>query len=284
MILRTRGFKKITIIGVGLMGGSLGLAIKKSRIAREVVGMSQKKSSLDNALQIQAIDTACTEVEEAVQNADMVILATPVETIIKMLSIINPYLKRGCVVTDIGSAKAEVVEAAERTLRYPGFFVGSHPMVGSEKKGVIHARDDLFENAMCIMTPTKKTSQVAKAKVKFLWSKIGANIKYLTPEEHDSIIAYISHLPHLVAFSIMETVPKEFLQYASTGFRDTTRIAASSPQMWNDIFLANSRNVLRSLDELVARLSDFRKAIIENDKKSLIAYCSSAKDKRELLS
>ena len=283
MILRARGFKKVTIIGVGLMGGSLGLAIKKSRIAREVAGMSQKKTSLDNALKIKAIDTAFTDIGKAVHNADMVVLATPVDTIIKMLALINPHLRRGCVITDIGSAKAEVVEAAEKTLRYPGLFVGSHPMVGSEKKGVLHARDDLFEKAVCIMTPTKKTNQAAKAKVKFLWSKIGANIKYLDPEEHDKVLSYVSHLPHLISYGLMEIVPKEFLQYASTGFKDTTRIAASSPQMWNDIFLANSSNIIKSLDEFVAQLSEFRKAIIEKDRKSLISYCSIAKEKRDVL-
>ncbi len=283
MILRSHTFKRVTIIGIGLMGGSLGLAIKKHRIAKEVVGFSKKQASLTAAIKIKAIDSGFTDLEKAVRNADLVVLATPVSTIIKLFEKISPFLRRGCLVTDLGSAKADVVEAAEKILPFPKNFIGSHPLAGSEKQGVEYACDDLFKGAFCIMTPTKNTSQVAKGKVKHMWAKIGADVKLLHADEHDDILAYTSHLPHLLAFALMETVPKKHLSYASRGLKDATRLAASSPQMWNDICMVNSKNVLKSLDECVKHLFYLRKAITGQDEKSLMHHFSKAKEKRDSL-
>ncbi|MCA9408633.1 MAG: prephenate dehydrogenase/arogenate dehydrogenase family protein [Candidatus Omnitrophica bacterium] len=278
MILNPNMFKKVTIVGVGLMGGSLGLALKKYRLAKEIVGLSQSQESLHKAVEIKAIDVAETDVEKAVKNADLVVLAAPVESIIKLFSTINPHLKRGCIITDLGSAKTEIVEASKNVLSAPGFFVGSHPLVGSEKRGVEFSREDLFENAMCMMTPIKESNSIAKEKIKQLWTKVGAKIFILSPQEHDQILAYISHLPHLMAFGLLEIIPEKFLEYATAGLRDTTRIAGSSPQMWSDICMTNSKNILTALDQFVEILSDMRRSIMQQDKKSLLDHISKANE------
>ncbi|MBN1869345.1 MAG: prephenate dehydrogenase [Candidatus Omnitrophica bacterium] len=284
MLLRPYLFKRVTIIGVGLMGGSLGMAIKKHGLAHEVIGLSHRQAALDEAVKIGAIDTPCLDVRKAVSNADLVILATPVESIIKLFSTINPYLKRGCLITDVGSAKARIVENGEKLLSVPSSFVGSHPMAGSEKKGVANAADNLFEGSVCIMTPTEKTNQVARQKIKLFWTKLGMGVKLLSPEEHDEILAYVSHLPHLLAYGLISGIPENFLEYASTGLKDTSRVAASSPKMWSDICIANSKNVLKALDQCVEYLAHFRKAIVSQDQKSLLQYFTQAQEKRTKLS
>lgn len=276
-------FRRAVIVGVGLMGGSLGLAMKKYGLAREIVGVSPKQASLDLALKYGAIDTGTTSLMEALHHADLVVLATPVETILNIIPSLEEALKRHCIVTDLGSSKMEIVSMAEKRLSNPDFFVGSHPLAGSEKRGVEFASADLFQNAICIMTPTDKTNRVAKEKIKHLWTKIGANVKFLTPQEHDEILAYVSHLPHLLSFSLMETVPPKCLEFITPSLRDTTRIAASSPQMWNDIFLSNSKSVLKALDETVKQLAILRKAISIRDSKTLIQQFTQAKEKRNLI-
>jgi prephenate dehydrogenase len=259
------------------------MAVKKCRLAREVIGLSHRQTALAKAVESKAIDVPCLDVKKAIINADMVILAAPVDSIVKLLTTINPYLKRGCIVTDVGSAKARIVESAEKVLTAPSFFVGSHPLAGSEKKGVEHASENLFEKAVCIMTPTEKTNQMATQKVKHFWTKLGMDVKLLTPEEHDEILAYVSHLPHVLAYGLIEGIPPKFLEYASQGLKDLTRIAASSPQMWSDICLANSKNVLNALDKCVEQLAGFRKAIVNRDHKSLIQQFTKAQEKREKL-
>ena len=274
-------FKRVTIVGVGLMGGSLGLAIKKHGLAQEVVGVSQQQSTLVQAIKHHAIDEAQTDLEKAIRHSELVILATPVETIVKLLPIINPYIRRGCIVTDLGSTKLEIVEAAEKSLSQAPFFIGSHPLIGSEKQGVDNARAELFENAQCLLTPTEKTHPMVKEKMKFFWTKLGAQVTFLSPQEHDAILAYTSHLPHLLAYSLMEIVPAQHLPLAAQGFKDTTRIAASSPKIWNDICFANSKNILKALDEMVKNLAVLRKAIVNRDEQGLVQHFTKAKEKRD---
>ena len=284
MPLRTQLFRKVTIIGVGLIGGSLGMAIKKRRLAREVVGLSQRHATLVTALKTGAIDHGYHDVKKAVTNADIVILATPVSIITGMLSMIGPSLKRNCIVTDVGSTKVPIIEAARRHLPASVFFVGSHPLAGSEKKGVQNASAGLFENTICIMTPAEDTNRIATERVKRLWTKLGANTKFISPEEHDKILAYISHLPHILAYALMETIPPDYLGYAAQGLKDTTRIAASSPQLWNDICMGNSKNMINVIDETVKTLSSLRKCIAANDDKNLMDHFKIAKSKRDQLS
>jgi prephenate dehydrogenase len=283
MIINMRMFRKVVIAGIGLIGGSLGLAIRKHQLAREIVGLSNKHSTLVEAMKVKAIDTGFTDIPKALHHADLIILATPVDAIVTLMTAMNPHIKRGCIVTDVGSAKANIVEAAERNLTHFPFFVGSHPLAGSEKKGVQFARDDLFQGANCIITPTNKTYTQAQEKVAEFWTKLGSKVKVMSPDEHDQTLAYVSHIPHLLAYGLMETIPENVLEFASRGLKDTSRIAASTPLMWKDICMANSRNILRALDEFVARLALYRQSIVKRDEKALIEHFEEAKRKRDLL-
>ncbi len=274
-------FRKVTIIGIGLIGGSIGMAIKKHRLAYEVAGLSLRHSSLVFALKNKAIDRAFHDIRKAVHNADLVILATPVNTIIRLLPTLGPHLKRGCVVTDVGSTKISIVDTAEKRLPPYCYFVGSHPLAGSEKQGANYANPELFQQTVCLVTSTERTNRVAKEKVRSFWTQLGASVKFLSPTDHDKILSYISHLPHLLAYALMGIIPPEYLEYASTGLKDTTRIAASSPHMWNDICLANSKNILAALDDFVKALSFYRKSIIAKDEQSLLDNFNKSKIKRD---
>ena len=275
-------FRQVTIIGVGLIGGSLGMAIKKNRVAQEVVGLSHRHTSLVYALKNNAIDKAFYDIKKAVEHADLVVMATPVNSIVSLLPMVGRYLKRGCIVTDVGSTKAAIVETAEKNLT-SAFFVGSHPLAGSEKRGAEFASPDLFQNSLCLMTPNERTNRFADERVRALWIRLGAVVKTLPPSEHDKILAYISHLPHLVAYALMGAIPSEYLSYAAQGLKDTTRIASSSAHIWNDICLLNSQNVLHSLDELVKTLSLLRKYIVARDEQNLIETFKKAKSKRDAM-
>lgn len=276
-------FRRVTIVGVGLMGGSLGLALKKHRLAKEVVGLSPRQESLDLALKAGAIDVGETDIGKAVRNSDLVILATPVDSIIKLMKSISPHLKRGALITDMGSTKVQILEASEQLLQQPGLFVGSHPLVGSEKQGVENASAELFENAICIVTPTTNTNATASRRIQNLWIKVGAKVKSLEPHIHDEILGTVSHMPHVVAFGVISSVPEEYFENSPQSLKDLTRIAASSPQMWNDICLSNSRNVVQSIDRVVKELSILRLAIVQKDSQKLMDYFAQAREKRTKL-
>ena len=274
-------FRRVAIIGVGLIGGSLGLAIKKHRLAREVVGIARQNSSLSLALKNKVIDKASHDFKNGLYDVDLVVLAAPTKAIISILSSIKGNLKRGCIVMDVGSSKEAIVEAAQKTLPNHVFFVGSHPLAGSEKKGVAFSREDLFDRSMCILTPMEKTNKQALERVKSLWTKLGTIVKTMSPEEHDKALAYISHLPHIQAYGLIDTIPTEHLQYAPQGLKDTTRIASSDPEMWRDICMTNQANLLRSLDDFVKSLSALRKLIVSRDEHALAEHFKKSKQKRD---
>ncbi|MCB9757872.1 MAG: prephenate dehydrogenase/arogenate dehydrogenase family protein [Candidatus Omnitrophica bacterium] len=282
--LRPTLFRKVTIIGLGLIGGSLAKAIKDNRLAKEIVGLSQGQQTLTTALKEGIIDQGYHDISKAVANADLVVLATPVGAITGMLSSIGPHLRRGCIVTDVGSSKQLIVAAAQKYLPNNVYFVGSHPLAGSEKSGVANAHAELFKNATCIMTPTDETHRMARDRVKSLWAKVGAHVKFMSPEEHDKTLGYVSHLPHVVAYALMEAIPPEFLPFAAQGLKDTTRIAGSSSQMWTDIVMSNKKNLIKVIDEMVKNLSLIRKAISTDDQKTLLSVFKNAKTKHDSFS
>ncbi len=283
MVFQRTLFRKVAILGTGLIGGSIGLAIKKHKLASVVVGTSRQEASIKAAIDMGAIDEGTTDIRKAIAGSDLVILASPVKVIIENIRDISKNLRRGCIVTDVGSVKSAIVDAAEKHFPPHVLFVGSHPMAGLEKSGVANAKADLLKGAVCIMTPTPKTNRLAKDKVKHFWACLGMEVRTMDPGQHDEILAYISHLPHLAAFSLMRVVPEDFLPHASAGLRDTTRIAGSSPKMWTDICLSNYRPVLKALDETVKNLSEMRKAIVDKDEQALLTYFNQARAKREAL-
>jgi prephenate dehydrogenase len=253
-------FQKITIIGVGLLGGSVGLAARRRRLAREVAGFVRRLASLKDCEKAGAVDHATTDLLAAVSNADLVILCTPLSRMRSRVEGMLPALKRGAIVTDVGSVKSGIVRELEPLVRKAGaHFVGSHPMAGGEKMGVFAAKADLFVDAVCVVTPTKNSNPDALRRVEQFWKSLGARVLELPPEQHDLFVSRTSHLPHLVAAALAACIldpkhPKLQSQLCANGFRDTTRIASGSPEMWRDIAVANRENLRAALDAFVREL------------------------------
>ena len=280
-------FRKVTIVGVGLLGGSIGLAARRRKLAREVAGFVRRPASLRDCEKAGAVDYATTDLLAAVSNADLVILCTPLSQMRRRVVGMLPALKRGAIVTDVGSVKASVVRELESLISKSGaHFVGSHPMAGAEKTGVRAARENLFENAVCVLTPTKKSNMAAVRKVEAFWKSLNARTLRLAPEEHDLLVSRSSHLPHIVAAALANLTlapasPKMQAQLCATGFRDTTRIASGSPEMWRDIALANRKNLSQSVDAFISELQKFQRALKKSDAKAVSNFLETAKARRD---
>lgn len=258
--------KKIVIIGLGLIGGSLGIALKKKKAASEIIGVSRRPSTLNAARKRRAVDWCTKDVKKAVKDADIIILAAPVDTIVDFAPKLAKLASEKCIISDVGSTKQKIVNAFERK----GInFVGAHPLAGSEKKGVKFADGTLFENSLCILTPTAKTDKKSLWKIRKLWQIAGARAESLSPSKHDSVIALVSHLPHIVAFSLVDTLPQRLFKFAAEGFKDTTRIAASDAKIWQDIFLSNRRPLLKNIDDFQKRLNILKSLIRGKDRVKL---------------
>lgn len=276
-------FNKITIIGVGLIGGSIGLALKKRKLATEVVGLCRRKSSKVKAEKFKAVDWATLNFKEALKDADLVIVATPVADIVDISVKASKFMKAGAILTDVGSVKGKIVKAVESKIRKDIYFVGGHPLAGSEKSGVSNARSTLFKDSVCILTKTTRTKTATLIKVKKFWQSLGAKITILTPQEHDRIAAEISHLPHLLAMSLCLSTDKKALPFASSGFKDTTRIAASTAELWSDIFLYNKDALLKSVNKLEINLKKLKTLINSNKRELLFKELQKAKLIRQRL-
>ena len=276
-------FRRAVILGTGMIGGSIALALRKHKLAEFIVGASRQEASLRVAKDMKAIDEGTTDIRKAIQGADFLVLAAPVGVILDHIEDVSKHLRRGCVVTDAGSTKAAIVDAAEKQFPAHVLFVGSHPMAGSEKSGVAHASADLFKGADCIMTPTAKTNRAARDKVKQIWTVMGAHVRFMEPLEHDEALAYASHLPHLLSFALARAVPDNFLQHGAGGLKDAMRLAGSSPEMWADICSSNYRHILKALDESAKSLAEIRKAVVDRDDAALVQMFGQAKAKRDAL-
>ncbi len=277
-------FKRVAIIGVGLIGGSIGLAIKKNRLADEVIGIGRHQNSIKKALKFKAIDRGTIDVQEGVSGAEFVIIATPVGAIVPVVRSIASCLKAETIITDTGSTKKEIVRQIENLLPPDIYFVGSHPMAGSEKHGVESAKPELFRDSVCLITKTPHTKRGVLQIVSQFWNSIGCSrVRFLSPSDHDIIIARVSHLPHIVATALVNSVDKKDLSFASGGFKDTTRIASSDPRMWVDICMSNSKCILKSLNKFNKGIETLRKAISVKDTKLLMAEFGRAKRMREKL-
>ncbi|GCE24613.1 prephenate dehydrogenase [Dictyobacter alpinus] len=264
-------FTRVTIIGLGLIGGSIGLALKEARAAKQVVGYDLGRGVSERAYKISAIDQAYVSLVDAVKEAELVILATPVGAIHELLQAIAPVLAPGTVVTDVSSTKMQVISWAEEFLPTAVSFVGGHPMAGKEVSGVEVADANLFKNCIYCLTPTARTHSAAISKVASLIEVLGAQLRFLEPAEHDGLVAGVSHLPFLIATTLMNTVGEDSTWsdasvLASSGFRDATRLAAGNPEMYRDICLTNSSAIVRWLDTYVSNLSTLRDQIAMHKK------------------
>ncbi|MBN3039258.1 MAG: prephenate dehydrogenase [Candidatus Omnitrophica bacterium] len=276
-------FKKVAIIGVGLIGGSIGLALKKKRLAKEIVGVCRHKTSLARAKRKRAIDNGTLDYKDAVKGADLVILATPVNKIISIGKAIAPLLEPNCLVTDVGSTKEVIAKELEGCIGRRCSFVGSHPMAGSEKRGVAQARAGIFKGALCFVVKTSRTKKSALKRVNRLWRDLGCRVKVLSPQRHDQIVAVISHLPHLAAGQLVNAA-KNSLSFAASGFLDSTRIAASDSEIWTDIFLTNKKAIMQVVNNYIRNLKRVSRLIKEEKEGSLRAECKKIKDLRDVLS
>ena len=280
-------FQKVTIIGVGLLGGSLGLALKRRRLAVQVAGYVRRSASVSECEQSGAVDLATRDLLQAVDGADLVVFCTPLGRMRELAETMLPSLKPGAVVTDVGSVKASVVRELEPLFSRAGLhFIGSHPMCGGEKMGVNAARAELFEGAFCVVTPTQNSNTDALKKVDQLWQEVGMRTLVMTPEQHDELVARSSHLPHVVAAELASYVldpahSDEQALLCGNGFRDTTRVASGSPEMWRDIALANRANLSRVLGVCIEDLEKFKLALDNADTKAIEDFFEKAKQRRD---
>ncbi|HEY1350941.1 MAG TPA: prephenate dehydrogenase/arogenate dehydrogenase family protein [Ktedonobacteraceae bacterium] len=263
-------FHRVAIVGLGLIGGSLGLALRQRRAVEQVAGYDLGQGVSEQARRIGAIDQPYSALADAVRGAELIILATPVGAMRALLQSLATIAPPGVVITDVASTKSQVISWAEEFLPGNVYFVGGHPMAGKEVSGVAAADPALFHDRIYCLTPTKKTSPVALNKVSVMIETIGGRVRFLEPAEHDGQVARVSHLPFLAAAALMKTVGEssswaDASLLASSGFRDTTRLAAGSPEMHRDICLTNSETLVRVLDEYMAALQVFRAGIAAHD-------------------
>lgn len=280
-------FKKITIFGVGLIGGSFALALKKSGAVNEVVGVGRRRETLLRAAELGIIDSHTEEVAQAVAGADLVLIAAPVAQTFTLLQAISPHLQPDTVVTDAGSTKTDVVAAARAALGGKIHqFVPGHPIAGREQNGPDAALSDLYIGKKIILTALPENPAAAVDCVVDAWRRCGALVHHLTAEEHDAVFAAVSHLPHVLAYALVADIAARpdaarLFQYAASGFRDFTRIAGSSPEMWRDIALANRTALLGELDAYMAQLSQVRALLDRGDGTALEKIFGSAQAARQ---
>ena len=277
----------MAIIGLGLIGGSIAKSSRMSGFAKHTVGYSLNFAEASLGVELGVVDEAARSIKQAVSNADVVILAVPVKAFESVLAEVKPYLKTNAIITDVGSVKGCFLEAVKVVFgALPSFVVPGHPIAGSEKNGVLAANENLFKNHKVILTPHEFSSENAVQLVRSMWEAAGSAVLEMTVEHHDEVLAATSHLPHLIAFSLVDTLAgeedsQEIFRYAAGGFRDFTRIAASDPLMWHDIFLANQDALLKVLDHFSQDLNHLRKAIEDKDSQHLLGVFTRAKAARE---
>jgi len=281
-IFQIKNLNTVAIIGVGLLGGSIGLALRAAGFTGRRVGIGRRRSSLDKALACDAVDEVTLDPARGVAEAQLVILGTPIGAFESLLRQIAGGLAPGTYVTDVGSTKAQVVRTARRLLPAGVRFVGSHPMAGSEKTGVEFARADLFEDALCLVTPTRSTPAEDVQAICRFWQALGGRTVTLSPQQHDKLLARISHLPHVAAAALVRLAGKQnAIELAGPGFQDTTRIASGNAAMWTDILRTNAKPIQQALDGLIAELMKIRRHLERNDAEAIEKWLADGKDTRD---
>jgi prephenate dehydrogenase len=285
-------FDKVAIVGVGLIGGSLGMVLKQQQLADEIIGIGRRVDNLKRAVELGAIHRYVTQSEEGIRDADLIVLATPVDTYERHVREWQPWLRNGAIVTDVGSVKGALVERVEQLLPPQVRFVGAHPIAGKEKTGVAAGSVALFRQARCILTPTAKTDPLALQQVRAIWELAGSIVLTMDPHLHDRVLGAVSHLPHVVAFGLVNALTEiqrratpdvDLLSYGGGGLRDTTRIAASSPEMWRDICVWNKDNLVGMLEEFETQIRHLKQLIQKGDGPGLEHEFERAKTVRERL-
>jgi cyclohexadieny/prephenate dehydrogenase len=280
-------FQQITILGPGLLGASLAMAVKERGLATRVVTWSRRPESRAKCLTQSWCDAVLETPEAAVTGSDLVIICTPVQTIVPLLAQIRPALAEGALVSDVGSTKSLICREARSALEgHSATFLGAHPMAGSEQAGMEHAQADLFENAACILTPLDDASTEAIAQLSSFWESLGMIVSTVSPEKHDEIVAHVSHLPHLLASTLcayLATQDDTWRNLGGGGLRDTTRVASGDPQLWKQILEQNSDEVLRAIDGFEQQLHQLKAALLNKDSLGVIKHLEHGKAYRDRL-
>jgi prephenate dehydrogenase len=277
--------KHLVVVGVGLIGGSLSLALKRAGVVQRVTGVGRSRENLELARELGVIDDWTHDLAEAVRDADMVLLAVPMTAYDGLFKAMADVLPAHAIVTDAGSTKQSAIVAAQKYLANPARFVAAHPIAGTEHSGAGAAFAELFEDHLCILTPDDHTDAEALAAVKSMWEATGCNIREMDAAEHDDALAGVSHLPHLAAFALVNAVHRQAgadpFEFAAGGFRDFTRIASSSPAMWRDIALCNKQALIGKIDALQHELTVLREALQAGDGERLLHEFEAAKHARD---
>jgi prephenate dehydrogenase len=278
-----RNLRKVTVIGLGLLGGSICLAIKRAISGVKTAGFAHRAVTRAKARRLNVADEVFDDMRQSVAQADIVILATPISRFEKIFAEIADVLPAGCIVTDVGSTKLMPLRWAGKLLPRNVHYVGSHPLAGSEQRGVEFCRDDLFDSALCILTSVKTTHRPSIRVLKEFWRALGCFIKVMPPAEHDRILANVSHLPHVTAAALVNASNAEELKFAGKGFMDSSRIASGPANIWADVLLTNAKNISRGIDRLTQELTKLKKAVSAGNRKKIERSLESARTKRSEL-
>ncbi len=279
--------KQLSLIGIGLIGGSLAAGLRTVGQVERVTACARRQETLDTARYLELIDDGSTDMAQAIAGADMIVLAVPMGAYRDVFAALKPIWPEHAVVTDAGSSKLSVIEDAKAVFgQLPDNFVPGHPVAGTEKSGPAAAIADLFRHRRVILTPEAQTSAAAVQAVQAMWESVGARVHYMSAQHHDEILALTSHLPHVIAYQLIETLARlddqrEVFSFAAGGLKDLTRIASSNPQMWTDIMMANQGAVTDSLDRYIADLQALRALLASGDAERVLAHFERAKSARD---
>jgi prephenate dehydrogenase len=273
----------VAVVGVGLIGGSIGLALRDRALAKTVVGIGRTEHRLQIALERGAISRFSTDLQQGVAEAQLVVVCTPVGHIVEHVRRISLACPAGTLITDAGSTKGEICRALASNLDGEGHFIGSHPMAGSEKSGPEHAEANLFQGSVTVVTPTENAVDDDTVRIEDFWSSIGSRVVRMTADEHDQAVATVSHLPHMVASALAAGTPPDQLLLAAGGWRDTTRVASGDVELWRQILTDNRVHVLQALSSFEKVLSEFRDALERNEAAAITRLLASGKQNRDSL-
>ncbi len=275
-----KNLRQVTVVGLGLLGGSISLAVLRSFARTKVVGFAHRASTRQKAEKLCIASTVADNLAESVAEADVVILATPICTFEAIFSDMADALPSGCIVTDVGSTKVLPHRWAAKTLPKRVHYVGSHPIAGSEQGGVEFARDDLLEEAACILTTTKATARGAVRVLEEFWSELGCSVNVMKPAEHDRVFANVSHLPHVMAVALVNANRSGDMTFAGKGFMDTSRIASGPANVWADVLLTNANNTAKAIDKVIVELRKLQKGIGNANRSQIEKMLEKARQKR----
>lgn len=278
-----KSWNTVAIVGVGLIGGSIGLALRKRNLAKNIIGIGRRQASLRIARQIGAVDHTTIDLNKGVAEAELIIIGVPVGHVVEHVRLAAQHCPERTLITDVGSVKQAIVEPLDAGLARGCRFLGGHPVAGSEKAGPANASAELFEGRLTILTPTKNTRAEDFDALESFWQSLGSIVVSMTPENHDRALAMTSHLPHAAAAALAAAIPEQFFRLAGSGLLDATRVAAGDPELWRQIFTLNRDNVLTALEQFGASLSALHGAIRDGNQEELARFLTLAKKNRDAM-